>query len=153
SARGSMLPLHGYTACMAFDATTTAAVADELRGRLLQGRVDKIVQPSALSVAMLMRAGGANHWLLVSADPRHARACLSSERLARAFDDPSPFVMALGKYLEGARLDEMTQPGHDRILRLRFRTHSTPVSLICEVMGKHSNIILVDDKDTILGAV
>jgi len=161
---------------MAFDATTTAAVADELRERLmpspaasdaqpgaavademrerlLQGRVDKIVQPSALSVALMVRAGGANHWLLLSADPRHARICLSGERLARAFDEPSPFVMALRKYLEGARLDEVTQPGHDRILRLRFRTRGLPVSLIGEVMGKHSNIILVDDKDTTLGAV
>ncbi len=137
----------------ASDATTTAAVADEMRERLLQGRVDKIVQPSALSVALMVRAGGANHWLLLSADPRHARICLSGERLARAFDEPSPFVMALRKYLEGGRLDEVTQPGHDRILRLRFRTRGLPVSLIGEVMGKHSNIILVDDKDTTLGAV
>jgi predicted ribosome quality control (RQC) complex YloA/Tae2 family protein len=138
---------------MAFDATTTAAVADELRERLLQGRVDKIVQPSALAVALMLRAAGANHWLLLSADPRHARIGLSAERLARAFDEPSPFVMALRKYLEGARLDEVIQPGHDRILRLRFRTHGAQVSLIGEVMGKHSNIILVDDKDTTLGAV
>lgn len=138
---------------MAYDTVTTAAVAAELRERLSGGRVDKIIQPSAFAVALLVRVGGANHWLLLSAHPQHARVALVAERLAKAFDEPSPFVMALRKYLEGARLAAVEQAGSDRVFLLHFRTHDAPVTLIVEVMGKHSNIILVDDKDTILGAV
>ena len=80
---------------MAYDSVTTAAVAAELRERLPGGRVDKIVQPSTFAVALLIRAGGANHWLVLSAHPQHARVALSGERLAKAFDEPSPFVMLL----------------------------------------------------------
>jgi predicted ribosome quality control (RQC) complex YloA/Tae2 family protein len=138
---------------MAYDSITTAAVAAELRERLPGGRVDKIVQPSTFAVALLIRAGGANHWLVLSAHPQHARVALSAERMAKAFDEPSPFVMLLRKHLEGARLDRVEQVGRDRVLRLAFRAHATCATLIAEVMGRHSNVILVDDKDIILGAV
>src|SRR5256714_403895 len=89
---------------MAYDSATTAAVAAELRERLPGGRVDKIIQPSTFAVALLIRAGGANHWLMLSAHPQHARVALSAARLAGAFDEPSPFVMLLRKHLDGARL-------------------------------------------------
>jgi predicted ribosome quality control (RQC) complex YloA/Tae2 family protein len=138
---------------MAYDSITTAAVAAELRGRLTGGRVDKIVQPSTFAVALLIRAGGANHWLVLSAHPQHARVALSAERMAKAFDEPSPFVMLLRKHLDGARLATVEQVGRDRVLRLAFRAHAASATLIAEVMGRHSNVILVDDKDIILGAV
>src|SRR5207248_6516135 len=99
----------------------------------------------------------ANHWLVLSAHPQHARVALSAERLAKAFDEPSPFVMLLRKHLEGARLARVEQVGRDRVLRLAFRAHAASATadatLIAEVMGRHSNVILVDDKDIILGAV
>lgn len=138
---------------MAYDSVTTAAVAAELHARLSHGRVDKIIQPSDHAVALLLRAGGANHWLLLSAHPQHARVALTHERLAKAHDEPSSFVMLLRKHLEGAALDGVEQAGYDRILRLRWRTRAAPWTLIAEVMGKHSNVILVDEKDTIFGAV
>src|SRR5256714_591150 len=138
---------------MAYDSATTAAVAAELRERLPGGRVDKIIQPSTFAVALLIRAGGANHWLMLSAHPQHARVALSAARLAGAFDEPSPFVMLLRKHLDGARLATVEQVGRDRVLRLAFRAHATCATLIAEVMGRHSNVILVDDKDIILGSV
>jgi len=138
---------------MAYDSVTTAAVAAELRDTLLQGRVDKVIQPSEYAVALFVRAGGANHTLLLSAHPQQARVTLTSERLAKAFDEPSPFVMLLRKYLEGAAVLGIEQTGRDRVLRLAFRTRVASVTLIAEVMGKHSNIILVDEQDTILGAL
>ncbi len=138
---------------MAYDAATTAAVAAELRERLRGGRVDKIIQPSDYAVALLLRAGGANHWLLLSAHPQHARVALTARRMAKAFDEPSPFVMLLRKHLEGAHLDDAVQVGRDRIVRLALRGRAARLTLVAEVMGKHSNVILVDDQDTILGAV
>jgi len=138
---------------MSYDAITTAAAAAELRDRLDRGRVDKVIQPSDLAVALFVRAGGANHTLLLSAHPQHARVTLTAARLAKAYDEPSPFVMLLRKYLEGASLTEVRQVGHDRILRLTFRAGPSSTTLVAEVMGKHSNIILVDEQDVILGAV
>ncbi len=138
---------------MSYDAITTAAAAAEVRERLDRGRVDKVIQPSDLAVALFVRAGGANHTLLLSAHPQHARATLTAVRLAKAYDEPSPFVMLLRKYLEGASLTEVRQIGHDRILRLTFRAGPSSATLVAEVMGKHSNIILVDEQDVILGAV
>jgi len=138
---------------MAYDSVTTAAVAAELGDTLLHGRVDKVIQPSAYAIALLVRAGGANHTLLLSAHPQQARVTLTAEKLAKAFDEPSAFVMLLRKYLEGAALLGVTQVGRDRVIRLTFRARATLVTIIAEVMGKHSNIILVDDQDTILGAL
>jgi len=138
---------------MSYDAITTAAAVAEVRERLDRGRVDKVIQPSDLAVALFVRAGGANHTLLLSAHPQHARATLTAARLAKAYDEPSPFVMLLRKYLEGASLTEVRQVGHDRILRLTFRAGPSSTTLVAEVMGKHSNIILVDEQDVILGAV
>jgi predicted ribosome quality control (RQC) complex YloA/Tae2 family protein len=138
---------------MAYDSVTTAAVAAELQGTLLHGRVDKVIQPSASAVALFIRAARANHTLLLSAHPQQARVTLTGERLAKAFDEPSSFVMLLRKYLEGAALLDIRQVEHDRVLRLTFGARATSVTIIAEVMGKHSNIILVDDQDTILGAL
>ncbi len=138
---------------MAYDSVTTAAVAAELHDTLLRGRVDKVIQPSAYGVALFVRAGGANHTLLLSAHPQQARVTLTAERLAKAFDEPSAYVMLLRKYLEGAAVIGVAQAGRDRVLRLTFRTQAATVTVVAEVMGKHSNIILVDEQDTILGAL
>ncbi len=138
---------------MSYDAITTAAAAAEVRERLDRGRVDKVIQPSDLAVALFVRARGANHTLLLSAHPQHARVTLTAARLAKAYDEPSPFVMLLRKYLEGTSLTDVRQVGHDRILRLTFRAGPNSTTLVAEVMGKHSNIILVDEQDVILGAV
>src|SRR5437764_1442173 len=103
---------------MPFDTMTTAAVADEARDSLIGGRIQKIIQPSALSVALSVYGGGAQHWLLLSADPSRARAHLSQDRLAKAFATPSSFIMLLRKYLDGARVAEARQVPHARILEL-----------------------------------
>lgn len=138
---------------MAYDAVTTTAAVAEMQARIAHGRVDKIIQPSALGVALTMRAGGGNHTLLLSAHAQDARATLTSAKLAKAFDEPSAFVMLLRKHLEGATLAAVAQAERDRIVRLTFRGAGRETTLVVEVMGKHSNIILVDDQDVILGAV
>ncbi len=138
---------------MAYDAVTTTAAVAEMRARITHGRVDKVIQPSALGVALTLRAGGANHTLLLSAHAQDARATLTGARLAKAFDEPSAFVMLLRKYLEGAGLTAVVQAERDRIVRLSFEGAGRATTLVAEVMGKHSNIILVDDQDVILGAV
>lgn len=136
---------------MAYDSLTTAAVTADLHRRLAGSRIDKIVAPAPLAVGLLFWTGSENQWVLFSAHPVQARVTPTAHRLAGAGAEPPPFVMLLRKYLEGARVTAIEQAGRDRVLTLR--AGSSGVSLISEVMGKHSNIILVDAAGIILGSV
>ena len=107
------------------------------------------VLPSAYPVY----AGGTLHWLVLSADARLARVHLASERLAKGFATPSSFIMLLRKYLEGSRLVGVDQQPYERVLRLACGGAEHRVTLVVEVMGKHSNIILLDTDATVLGAL
>ncbi|MGH2448346.1 MAG: Rqc2 family fibronectin-binding protein [Chloroflexota bacterium] len=136
---------------MPFDALALAAVSDEVQQSIGDGRVQKIVQPSEHSVALQIYSGN-REWLLLSADTSHARIQLSDQRYGKAFDSPGGFLMQLRKHLDGARLVDCGQLPGERVFVLTFKGDRV-YSLISEIMGKHSNIILVDDRDVVLGAV
>ncbi|HWE60157.1 MAG TPA: NFACT family protein [Chloroflexota bacterium] len=138
---------------MPYDSLTLRAVTEDLRAHLLGGRVDKVVQPADLEVALLLRAESANHWLLLSAHAQHARVQRTLQKQSGAYREPSAFVMLLRKYLEGARLRDVSQQAVDRVLQLTFHGAAGETVLIAEVMGKYSNIILADDDMVVLGAV
>jgi predicted ribosome quality control (RQC) complex YloA/Tae2 family protein len=138
---------------MPFDALVMAAVADELSNRLPGGQVQRIIQPSMYAVALSVYGGGSQHWLVLSADPQSARVHLSSDRLAKAFATPSGFVMVLRRYLEGSRVRSVVQVVDERIIRVECGRADERFALLSEVMGKHSNVMLLDTNDRILGAM
>jgi predicted ribosome quality control (RQC) complex YloA/Tae2 family protein len=138
---------------MPFDTLTMAAISDELRDAAVGGQIQRIIQPSAPSVSLSIYAGGTLHWLVLSADARFARVHLASARLTKGFATPSSFIMLLRKYLEGSRLVEIEQQPYERVLRLVCGGADHSVTLVVEVMGKHSNIILIDTDATVLGAL
>jgi predicted ribosome quality control (RQC) complex YloA/Tae2 family protein len=143
---------------MQVDAFTLAAVADELRAGLLGARVDDVIQPTPLAVALQCyggsTGGGArNRWLLASAEPRLARLHLVERKPRKLTAEPPAFVMLLRKYLEGARLREVRQPRWERLLELGFARGPETSWLVVEVMGALSNLILRDAADLILGAL
>ena len=138
---------------MPFDTLTMAAVADEIRDAARGGQVQRIIQPSAPSVSLAIYGGGTLHWLVLSADARYGRVHLASERLAKGFATPSSFVMLLRKHLEGSRLVDMQQQPYERVLQLTFGAPEHRVTLVAEIMGKHSNVVLLDTDETILGAL
>ncbi len=130
----------------AYDALVTAAIAQELRSKLLGGRVQQALQPTSHSVGLEIYAQGARRYLLLSIDPQDARVHLVSERLRRGVDAPSPLVLLLRKHVRGARLTDVTCPAYERILRFRFSHPEYGTSLlIAEIMGRLSNLILVDE--------
>ena len=92
--------------------------------------------------------------LLLSSHPHHARVHLTRRRYRRP-EQPPPFCMLLRKYLTGARISAVFQPHLERILMLHFEAHEglPPVKLIAEIMGRRSNLLLVDHDGIILGAV
>ena len=138
---------------MTFDSIVMAAVADELNRTLADGRVDKVHQPEPLDVVLTIRNQGANYSLLISADARSPRIHLTSTRRPNPKTPPN-FCMLLRKYLEGARFASAEQVDFDRILRLNLAAYDGErFTLVVEIMGKHSNCILVNDAGRILGSV
>jgi len=135
-----------------FDTMALAAVSDELAGAR-GGQVQRIIQPSESAIALSIYSQGRQRWVLLSADARHARVHFVGGRLAKAFPAPSPFVMLLRKHIESRRLQAVEQIPFERILQLTFPGEDRPVRLMAELMGKHSNIILVDADSTVLGAI
>ncbi|BCW97855.1 MAG: hypothetical protein KatS3mg024_0682 [Armatimonadota bacterium] len=137
---------------MIYDALTMAACAAEMSQALTGMIVHQVRQPLELEVILVCRAGRRQAEALFSADARFARAHLTGIRRPVP-PTPPHFCQLLRKHLEGRRVQSVLQEGKDRILRLTFvGTDSHTRTLICEVMGRHSNIILLDGEGTILGA-
>lgn len=141
---------------MHFDSLVLCAIRRELSTALIGGRIDKIFQPSDTSLALHVRSGGHNHQLLLSTHPQWARIHLVTVwKVTSGFETPSAFVMLLRKHCEGARIEGLEQPSHERVLRIDLRQFHGGVSrtsaLIIEAMGRRSNILLVDPDGVILG--
>lgn len=131
---------------MAYDGITMAAVCRELSEKLAGARVEKIYQPTTLEVVLHVRTRNAAYLLVCSADPRLARVHITTDRPENP-PVPPAFCMLLRKHLAGARLLTVEQAGLERIISFVFRSYDdfgneTRKKLVCELMGKHSNIIL-----------
>lgn len=134
---------------MAFDSLVMAAVAQELADLLIGGRLEKIQQPSAHEIIMVIhtRERGKQR-LLLSAHAQDARIHLTSQAFVNPLNPPI-FCMVLRKHLEGGRVRALEQVGLERILKIAIDSRDElgrPAEklLLCEIMGKHSNILLVD---------
>ncbi|MFS8630700.1 MAG: NFACT family protein, partial [Bacillales bacterium] len=143
---------------MSFDGLFTRAMAGELASRLEGGRITKIYQPVNNEIVLLVRAKGENHRLLVSAHPNYARVQITKETAENPAEPPM-FCMVLRKHLEGAVIEKISQAGIDRIIIIEAKGRNelgdlSYKRLIVEIMGKHSNIILVDkEKGTIIDSI
>jgi predicted ribosome quality control (RQC) complex YloA/Tae2 family protein len=139
---------------MSFDGLFTKGMVDELVRTLKGGRINKVHQPYKNEVILTIRANGVNQKLLFSAHPSYARVQLTNE----AYENPSEppmFCMLLRKHIEGYILEDVYQVGNDRmiIFEIKGRNEIGDISykqLIIEIMGRHSNIILVDKTRNII---
>ena len=140
---------------MPFDGLTIRALSRELNEYLNNARIDKIHQPEKdeLSISIRHMKSG-NSKLLISANARWARFHLSSDKKTNP-TKPSSFCMLLRKYLEGGKIKEIKQIGMERIVHIRiealddFKEWNDKL-LICEFMGRHSNIILVNPENGLI---
>ncbi len=139
---------------MFFDALTMACVADELRATVLGGRVQQALLPDPLSIGLEIYAGHQRRFLLASAHAETGRLVLASDKLRRGSDTETGLLVLLRKYLRGSALSAIEQPPFERILRLTFDHPEWGASaLLIEIMGRHSNIILVGTGNRVLDAV
>jgi predicted ribosome quality control (RQC) complex YloA/Tae2 family protein len=138
---------------MFFDALTMAGVADELRRTILGGRVQQALLPDRLSVGLEIYAQQQRHYLLASAHAEMGRLLLASEKLRRGVEKETGLLLLLRKYARGALLSAVEQPPFERILHLEFDHPAWGCSMLAvEVMGRHSNVILLDSGGRVLDA-
>lgn len=135
---------------MAFDGLFTRAMTKQLQ-QLVTGRITKIHQPNALEIVVHIRANGANHKLLISIHPSYARVHLTEHTIDNPAEPPM-FCMLLRKHLEGGFIHAITQVEMERIIQLDIESKNEigdPImrKLVIEIMGRHSNCILLDASD------
>jgi len=144
---------------MYVDALTLTALASELKSLLIGGRIEDVIQPTEHSVALQCWSSGRKSWLLASAHPQLARVQLIDRKPQKMVAEPPAFIMLLRKHLEGCRLLDISQPRWERVLELAFARHTrqpedtSQVTFIIEIMGRISNLILVDSQRVILGSL
>ena len=134
---------------MSLDGFSTQPLVQELRDALTGGRIDKITQPSKASVFLSIRQPGRNHLLHIAASPQ-ASAVFLAQRPPENPAEPPLFCMVLRKQLEGSRIADIHQHALDRIIVFDFDSLAAggkivTKTLVVELIGKHSNIILVQD--------
>lgn len=143
---------------MPFDGIVTRAVTEELKKELLPGKITKIYQPSSTDLVFTIRSQGKNHTLLFSVHPTYARFHLTEDTFTNP-KEPPMFCMVLRKHLSGAILEDIEQYGMERIVTFSIKTRNeigdvSTKLLIAELMGKHSNVMLVDkDRGHIIDSV
>ncbi|MFE5427985.1 MULTISPECIES: NFACT RNA binding domain-containing protein [Bacillaceae] len=143
---------------MSFDGLFTKAMTEEIASLLKGGRINKVHQPYKNEVILVVRAGGKNHKLLLSAHPSYSRVQMTEESYENPKEAPM-FCMLLRKHLEGYTIENIYQYGLDRmiIFEVKGRNELGDVSqkqLIIEIMGRHSNIVLVDkERNMILDSI
>ena len=139
---------------MSYDGIFTHVIVNELNDHLKDGRISKIYQPFQNEILMTVRANRKNKKLLLSAHPSYARIQLTEENLSNPEFAPN-FCMFLRKNIIGATIEEINQLGNDRIVIFKIRKFDEigdlrHLLLIVELMGRHSNIFLVDKETNII---
>ena len=138
---------------MYFDALTTAAIAAELRAKVLDGRVQQVLLPDQRSVALEIYAHHQRRYLFASAHPQTARIHLLAVKPRRGVDGVTPLLLLLRKYVRGAHLVELHQPPAERVLHLIFEGPHGPTTLVVEAIGRQSNVVLLAEDGAVLDAV
>lgn len=132
---------------MYVDAPTIACLLDEFNQTIVNGRVQQTLQVGPLAVGFEIYGNHRRHYLLLSADAQQARVLLTPDKLRRGEEKPSPLGLLLRKYVKGAQLVAVRQPPWERLLQFDFSGEEGETTLIAEVMGKRSNIILTVGDD------
>ena len=141
---------------MALDGAFLHCIAEEL-SPLIGSRIDKIYQPSRDELVLSFRAKGGAQRVLFSASADAARIHIT-ETSPENPAQPPMFCMLLRKHLSGGKLEAVTQDGLERILRLSVCCNnelgdSVVLTLVCEIMGRCSNLILVNENGRIIDSI
>lgn len=142
---------------MSLDGIAIHAITNELRRVLAGAKIDKISQSDQYTLLLSLRKPGQTLRLLGSIHPQSARLCLT-EGAYQNLPEPTLFCMVLRKHLINATILSVEQNAWERIITVTCQGRNdigdlTTTRLVCELMGKTSNILLLNDDDQILDAM
>lgn len=142
---------------MAFDGLTISCITHELKNKLVGGRISKIAQPESDELILTIKNNKEQMRLLISANASLPLIYLTDKNKQSPLTAPG-FCMLLRKYIGNGKIIDITQPGLERVINI-YIEHLSELGDICqkilivELMGKHSNIIFCDDKNTIIDSI
>ncbi|HEN8852653.1 TPA: NFACT family protein [Streptococcus agalactiae] len=136
---------------MSFDGFFLHHLTNELQEQIEKGRIQKINQPFDHELVLTIRNNRRNYKLLLSAHPVFGRIQTTEANFQNP-QNPNTFTMIMRKYLQGAVIETIQQIENDRILEIVVSNKNEigdhiKATLVVEIMGKHSNIILIDKNE------
>ena len=142
---------------MAFDACMMRAVLSELVHEFPEAKIEKVLQPRNDEIDMVIHHGRSSRRLVFNVGPNAPRLQLSDKQKENPLKAPM-FCMILRKYFIGAKIVRVEQPGFDRIAKLSVACYDemgfpTEKKIVCEIMGKYANLIVLDAEDKIIAAL
>jgi len=142
---------------MAFDGITIANIRNELDSVLTGGRIAKIIQPEPDELILTIKNNSNQYRLLISAGASLPLVCLTADNKPAPMNAPN-FCMLMRKHAAGGKITGFTQPGLERVLSMTIE-HRDELGdlrsrrLVVELMGKYSNIIFLNEDDTIVDSI
>ncbi|MBO3062879.1 MULTISPECIES: Rqc2 family fibronectin-binding protein [Mammaliicoccus] len=138
---------------MAFDGLFTRKIVEDIQS-LVSGRIHKIAEPSSDTIILTIRSERKNKQLLLSTHANFSRFHLTTEKYDNPFDPPM-FLRVLRKHLDGGIIQSITQIGNDRLVEIDIHSRDEigdlrKRTIVLEIMGRHSNIILIDGERKII---
>ena len=142
---------------MPMDAAVVCAVKNELKEELIGARIDKVQMPEKDVLLLSVRGNNGNRKLLLSSNVGTARVHFTEMSYENPAEPPM-FCMLMRKHLVGARIVDITQPDYERMLIFRLSSRDemgvlSEKQLIVELLGRASNIILVNDEGNIVDCI
>ncbi|WP_315114476.1 NFACT RNA binding domain-containing protein [uncultured Clostridium sp.] len=139
---------------MALDGIFLYSISEELKNSIINSKVEKINQPEKDELILLLRKDRSNYKLLISASPVYPRIHFTNATKENPLSPPM-FCMLLRKHLNSSRLVNIRQLNTDRVIFLDFESKdelgfNSIYTLVIEIMGKHSNITLIRERDNII---
>lgn len=142
---------------MAFDACVVKCFVNEAQNKIIDARIDKIHQPQKDELYIHLRPANGSLKLCISANPSYSRIYFTEEKIENPAEPPM-FCMLLRKHIGSGKIKNVYQLDFERIIvfEIECRNELMELSikkLVVEIMGKHSNIILLDENGTIIDSI
>ena len=136
---------------MALDGIFLSSLLTNLKESIIDSKIDKINQPEKDEIILQLRKNRSNIKLLISASSQFSRLHITNIQKENPLKAPL-FLMVLRKYLVGGLITDITQKDSDRIVTIHVSSRDelgfdSKYLLIVEIMGRHSNITLVRERD------
>lgn len=139
---------------MSFDGIVTKAIVDDIKEKLINGKISKVNQPDKNELDLIIYNNKQNYKLLISASSSLPRMHFTNENKKNPIEAYN-FCMLMRKYLQGAVITDIYQESMDRVVNIDINSrdemgYDMNYTLVVELMGKHSNIILIEKESQMI---